>query len=361
MRTLSPVHLAAALAALLAAVPAPAAGAERDGASPPGEPAAPGPGAAAPGVPCDGGPSAFGAEVLAVAEKHLPGRGLERAEGGGIRRGAVPVGLDRLRERICAATPPLPPERREALARGHLEAALKILEPPATRIERDWLVATRDLLVQLLPEDLAALDPALVTKPLVPGVVVAGAIDTGESWEYLRAADLARWTPRLEDRSVFFLAARMRMEMNAPIRGLSGGDVEGRRFLVIDEGDGFEAARLLQLELRREVARQLGDPYYASIASRGRLVMWSAYNTDEFHAFAREQARRNWTDAPDALTPEVLRVLSWGPVEVVKEGEKLGRPRPPPPPEDAGLDPAPSPAAAAPPGRDGPPPPPRRR
>jgi len=271
---------------------------------------------AAPGghQPC-ADPAAFQAEVLEVLRQALPGKTFTAGdEPTFLRFGAAELGLGNLRGKICGATPALDRAARAREVEAHFRAMVAIVEkqeePP-----RDWAAAKRAIRLQLVPVEYVADKSKLVSRPLVPGVAVTVVVDHGQGYQVVREEDRARWRVAKDE---LFQQARANLDAATSASKLQGNGAPGRRFLAVEERDGYDAAKLLLPWVRAEAAKLLGDPFHVAIANRDFLIMWSRDNEAGFQQFAREQARKGFEAEGYPLTPEVLLVWADGRIEVAK-------------------------------------------
>ena len=76
------------------------------------------------------------------------------------------------------------------------------------------------------------------------------------------------------------------------------------KFLTISAGDGYDAARLVLPEVRAELGKQLGYPFFAAVPNRDFCVAWS-----QDYAFADRFAAKAAQDFATRGHPISLQVF----------------------------------------------------
>lgn len=104
-------------------------------------------------------------------------------------------------------------------------------------------------------------------------------------------------------------------ELEVTIANVPGD--ESAKYITIETGDGYDAARILLPSLREKAAAELGEPYFAGIPTREFLIFWSA--DFPLHTDFSNQVRNEFKSANDyAVTPEVFE-LRGDRISVTKE------------------------------------------
>ena len=93
-----------------------------------------------------------------------------------------------------------------------------------------------------------------------------------------------------------------RASAEVPMHFGSGPD----RFIAIEAGDGYDAARLLVPGLRRFIAEHLGSPFLAAVPNRDFLICWATDASPSFHEFARGKVSKDNAEQPYSLTAEIF-------------------------------------------------------
>jgi uncharacterized protein YtpQ (UPF0354 family) len=274
--------------------------------------------AAAAAADCPIEPRAFQAEVLAMLKQEYPKRAFKPGNSPDvIVTDKIELGLSNIRSRLCLASPPLSAKERVAAARAHFRSMLSVADQGPTARSEDWARVQDRVMLQLMPAAYLQKfqdDRALVSRPFIPGVATAVVIDGEKGYRYVRKLDLVQWkmgADALFERAVKNLETRSKAAKLEASRG-------SEKFLVFEEKDGYDAARLLLPSVRSEAARLLGDPFLAALPNRDFLILWSAQNGAGFQKFTRQKARDEYKAQPYPLSPSALRVWQDGRVEVTQ-------------------------------------------
>ncbi|OUC14617.1 MAG: hypothetical protein B0A82_11175 [Alkalinema sp. CACIAM 70d] len=267
---------------------------------------------------CDITPVQLQNEALALLQKEYPERLFRRGSTAEvIVMGEVELGLQNLRSKFCLAKPSLDLKARQEEMRTHFAAMMQLIAERGPKIPTTWGDAKDRVFPQLMSSDyLRPFNGArvLVTRPFVPGVQLAVAVDRANGYDYVREEDRKRWAV---DENVLFETALRNLDLkkgNAKLQG--GGDPD--RFLAIEEKDGYDAVRLLIPWVRQEAAKFLGEPFLASVPNRDFLIMWSTKNSAGFREMAKSKTVEDFKSQPYPLSPVTLRVWGNGRIEVAQ-------------------------------------------
>jgi len=258
------------------------------------------------------------AESLAILRKDYPGQEFGAGESPDmIRMGEVELGLDNLYARLCIEPKePLDQPARAVEIRTHFAAMMKLIRQQENRQPLAWAEARKLVLPQLQTEEyfrsLANGKEVFVTRSFVPGVVLAAVIDQPNGYQYIRKEELERWHVTREALFAEGLRNLTEKAMDSGLQGANGAE----KFLSSEEGDGYDAARILVPWVREQAAKLLGEPFFAAIPNRDFLIMWSTANSAEFHKLARGNVEQALKERPYALSSRVLRVWADGRIEV---------------------------------------------
>lgn len=166
-----------------------------------------------------------------------------------------------------------------------------------------WADAQARLRPQLMPTEYLQQAPAtLLSFPLTDDVAIGVVVDRENTYAYVREEDPALWG--VTSAEVYEIAVQNldRASKEIPMHAGPGAD----RFVAIEAGDGYDAARILVPALRASIAERLGSPFLAAIPNRDFLICWAQGASPEFDAFVREKVRRGNAVQPYPLTAEVL-------------------------------------------------------
>ncbi|GAA5172993.1 DUF1444 family protein [Viridibacterium curvum] len=228
--------------------------------------------------------------------------------------GKAILGLQNLLAKICQANPPLSKSVRQQEMRTHFQAVMQSLKVREAKAPHEWKEAKEALFPQLMPSDYLKLlkEKALITRSFVAGVELAVVVDTKDGYGYVRDEDRARW--KVSENELFDAALKNLNEKKGGTKLQGGGDPE--RFLAFEEGDGYDAVRVLLPWVRQEAAKFLGDPFFAIVPNRDFLIMWSTKNSAKFQNFAKTRGAEDFKSQPYPLSPLTLRVWANGKIEV---------------------------------------------
>lgn len=254
-------------------------------------------------------------EAMALLHRDYPDRSFFRGTTTDvILMGRVELSLRELMASLCQG--PVPASRREAEIRRYFAALMVQTRGIHSYVPRDWVRAQKVISLQLINED-ALREPGeaktLVARPFIPGVLLAVVVDQQDGYGYVRRTDRARW--KVDDNILFQQAQRNlgRLTQLAALEEIEG---EAGRLLLMKQGDGYDAARILVPAVRQRAARFLGEPFLVAVPNRNELAMWSANSGEEFQQLARRNINRDFRNHPHALSGRVLRVWANGRVEV---------------------------------------------
>jgi hypothetical protein len=263
---------------------------------------------------------AFGEYVTEVARTRYPGRQFELvADAKAIRSGDKTITIENLYQDIRAAEAGA--EDIDGWIEEHLERAITGRVPQGARRRSpppvqtpSWEEAQSNLLPHLMSTAHAQRVQGLVHRDMAPGVQVAYAVGFREmSILLVTQDDLEVWgvgEPQLYEKALANLANAtqgLRVEPMSPRNPQAKGKWAG-----ISARDGFDSARILLPNVRQELARALGEPFYFVIPVRGFLVAWSK-DFGEQQQFA-QQARTDFGQQPQNMTlsPEVFEGTASG-------------------------------------------------
>lgn len=267
-------------------------------------------------TPCDITALQLQDEALAVLRNDYPNRSFSKGSSADVIVMAdVEFGLQNLLSKLCAG--PLSASERSEEIRRHFATMMKMTEQSAPTRPLNWKEAKGIVTLQLMKEDYVRPfkgKRVLVTRPFIPGVLLAVVLNQKDGYGYVREEDREHWQI---SESMLYESALQNLDQitaNAKLQGANGPD----KFLGIEEKDGFDAARILVPWIRQEAAKVLGNPFYAAVSNRDFLIMWSKSNSFNFQQLARKNVRDDFNAQPYSLSPSVLQVWSDGRVEIAK-------------------------------------------
>jgi len=244
--------------------------------------------------------TAFRDQVLAILASDFPERHFVATDDPRvIALGDARLGLDNLYTKYELAGGGSAALRD--VVREHFETTLASLDAALAK-PLAWEEAKPRLRPQLMPiEYLNRL--SLAHRPFARAVAEGFVIDRDKSYQYVRLDDLARWHVTLDALNEIALA-----NLDLASKGLQVEDGgKGRdRFLVVETGDGYDAARILSPSFRESAARSLGTPFFAALPNRDHLFLWSSRSSPDFQAHTRNVVRQDFTERPYPLSASVF-------------------------------------------------------
>lgn len=276
--------------------------------------------ASLPAWPCDVSEQQLQRETLAFLKKEYPARTFTPGKTVDvIVTGKMELGLQNLLSKMCLPRPSPDAAERQKILRAHFDPIMSRFGSSESESDEtvSWADARDHVLLQFMPSDyFEKLGTVGVTRPFVPGVVLAVVVDSEQGYASVGEKERKKWN--IEAKALMETALKNldQQHKNVKMEGSTNG---ADRFLAIEEKDGYDAVRLLVPWVRQEAAKALGDPFYAAIANRDFLIMWSEKNTAKFHEFTRKRAREDFNAQPYPLTPATLRVWANGRVEVARD------------------------------------------
>ncbi|HEX7706452.1 MAG TPA: DUF1444 family protein [Thermoanaerobaculia bacterium] len=189
----------------------------------------------------------------------------------------------------------------------HFDRMLAELDEERGPAPLHWSEVRPRLRPQFMPAEYLEQAPApLLFFPLNEDVAIGVVVDQSNTYAYVRAEDAELWGVPAD--AVFEMAIENLNAASADIPMHSGSDPD--RFIAIEAGDGYDAARLLIPGLRAFIADHLGSPFFAGIPNRDFLICWARDASQEFQDFAREKIAADNAEQPYSLTAEVLIATS---------------------------------------------------
>lgn len=137
----------------------------------------------------------------------------------------------------------------------------------------EWQQVQDRILLQLMPAENNDL-VELVARPLSDDLDIGVAIDEAERYVFVKPADLHIWgitEDELYDQALENLEG---ISEDVDIQLYQSGSEDSGKYIILELTDGYAAVRLLTENVRRTVARELGNTYYAAAPTRDFLIFW---------------------------------------------------------------------------------------
>ena len=162
--------------------------------------------------------------------------------------------------------------------------------------------------------------PAVVTQPLINGLIIAYAIDSDRTISYLGRPHFASWNITLEE--LHETAMQNLVSRSEAMSAHAAQDEEGRVNLILfQQMDGYDASRILLPTLHDRLREHLGSPFAAAIPNRDILICFR--NEPEMLERLAEQIADDYRSMPHQVTDKLFLVTADGiaPLEQPKDDE----------------------------------------
>lgn len=211
--------------------------------------------------------AAFARRVLAILRRLQPGLDAQVAEDSGmILVGDRRYGLQNLEARFRLAGSD--DARLEAMVREHFERMAR--DDAELTGDLSWGEAKPLLMPQIMPETFLQHLP-LPNQPFGPGLRVGIVIDAPRSYRYARADELKAWGVNFGQALGVALGNLDHRSHDLKVHAVLDED----RFLALQTGDSFDAARILLPRWQAFAGSHLGFPFRFGIPNRDFLICWS--------------------------------------------------------------------------------------
>jgi hypothetical protein len=165
------------------------------------------------------------------------------------------------------------------------------------------------ILPMILPASAAQATGGIVHQPLVPGLMVAYAIDHDRTISYIPRGRFQEWNIALED--LHQTALNNLVARSESINAHAAQDDQGRVNLILFQTmDGYDASRVLLPTLHERLVEHLGSPFAAGIPNRDILLCFrdDAETADRLGRQIAEDYQR----MPHQVTDKLLLVTPDG-------------------------------------------------
>jgi len=191
----------------------------------------------------------------------------------------------------------------ESIVQQHFShVAAMIVRPPYSMT---WAEVKEVVRPQLLPKEHA--EKLHVHTYPIAGEIVAGiVVDYKTAPWFVREEHLKQWkiqASELYGASIQNLAdTRVKMEVTIT----EGTD----RFIGLEAGDGYDAARILVPKIRKFAAAKLEEPYFAGIPNRDFLILWSRNCSKRFREYAIKKVETDFSIQSYPLSTMLFEVTA---------------------------------------------------
>ncbi|TWT54368.1 hypothetical protein Pla22_20150 [Rubripirellula amarantea] len=224
---------------------------------------------------------AFTRRVLDSLKKSFPDRLFTLGEELGlIHSGEMQFGMANLYAQYQQS--PIADDEFDGMIKAKFAAIFQMVESNLNPIPDAWGDARDRLRLQLVSTRVSTLGHA-VTFPFADDVTSSVVIDSPDGYAYVRPEDAERWQQTSVDLIEVAKANLVKASEQLEVSLVPGGV----KLLVIQTGDGYDAARILLPEVRKILLDELDDEdvgtVYAGVPNRDFLIAWSMDTPDEIH------------------------------------------------------------------------------
>ena len=249
-------------------------------------------------------PEAFGEQVLSILNRHWPDRGATLTGPFDLIVDGRHLGLENVYRMVLGD-----PERGTEIVEDYLE---KILDGDGAGVGvLPFEIARHRIMPRIQPTSIfEQLDREQVAHiPWVNGTVVVFVVDMPSVTVSLTVEQAIRWGVDMDDLDEL---ARRNLERYSPdleIQIVESKD--GGRAAIVNEHDGYDAARLLLGKLHQRLAPELDGDFLVAAPARDMFVAMTA-NPSHFVDRLRKRVDQDYRRLPYPITPDLFLVTRDG-------------------------------------------------
>lgn len=251
---------------------------------------------------------AFTLQVLETLKAKFPDRMFTLGEDLGlIHCGEMQFGMANLYAQYQQS--PLADDDFERMIETKFTAIFQMVESNQDPIPVAWEDARDRLRLQLVSKRVSTVGHA-VTFPFAEDVTSSVVIDSPDGYAYVRPEDAERWEQTSVDLIEIAKANLVKASETLEVSLVPGGV----KLLVIQTGDGYDAARILLREIREILLKELDEEssgaVYAGVPNRDFLIAWSTDTPDEVHEQLSETVAADAGRQSHPLSKHIFRVTA---------------------------------------------------
>ena len=261
----------------------------------------------------------FSRRVLEILQREFPDRGFRRGEDSGtLIAGDLRMGLTNLLAEFENTDSSW--EKLEQTVVGQFRRVFEMMDGGMASIPDDYEEAKDRLRPQLVSSRLDAVDRA-VSFPFADDVVWSIVVDAPGGYAYVRPQDVERWGVTTVDLIEVARANLLNDSAQLELLVVPGPP----KFVAIQTGDGYDAARILVPAIRKAVIEELageddGPEFQLSdddasdstinvgIPNRDFLIAWSTRIEDDLDEQLADRVREDARRQPHPLSEHVFRI-----------------------------------------------------
>ncbi len=181
---------------------------------------------------------------------------------------------------------------------------------------KEW----RDVRSRIMPQFMPVTNKMLidvVSKRFADDIDIGFVVDAETKYQFIDHALMERWgvdEDMLYDQALSNLEARSR---NINVEVAEASEDSNAKYVIVELDDGYAATRILSAGVRRAIARELGDEYFAAIPTRDFLIFWHK-EFPLFDAFVKQVEVEYKAEKTYPLTPKLFVVSRAGIQELDK-------------------------------------------
>lgn len=161
----------------------------------------------------------------------------------------------------------------------------------------------------LVPTEDVARMQSLVVQPLIEGLVVAYALDEGQTISYIPRSQFEHWKISLD--KLHETAIANLVQRSEAISAHAAQDENGNINLILFQTmDGYDASRILLPTLHERLREHLGSPFAAAIPNRDILLCFR--DDEETVARLRDQIDEDYRSMPHQVTDRLMLITADG-------------------------------------------------
>lgn len=184
----------------------------------------------------------------------------------------------------------------------------------------EWIAVRNDIMPQFASTDLKS-TTNILTMDFSPTVDIGFVISGESTYRFISQAELDIWKVNMDmvyETAMRNLDKRSR-NINVEVAEAAEKDPTAK-YVIVELDDGFSAVRLLSSNVRKAIAREVGEQYIAAIPTRDFLIFWHK-DFPLFAAFSDQVKKEYLNEVQYPLTPNLFMVNKQG-IQPVQLQEK---------------------------------------
>lgn len=164
-----------------------------------------------------------------------------------------------------------------------------------------WDKAKNLLRPQFMPREYLDQMSGLINIPFSTDVNIGFVIDGEKSYSYIREKDIQKWHKTIQD-----ICEQSIHNLDSLTKGIQLSVMAGpSKVVMINSGDGFDAARILLPKFRRMLNKHVGSNFTFALPNRDFLICWASNAPPEFSEQLHAKIRKDFQSENHPLSPEL--------------------------------------------------------